>query len=141
MIKGPVLSGLNTSIYPIITLRLTKMSSPKTSTLKASDPSIYWVLLALMIDSVDLILGEKYRLKPLLWLSSRVLYSHSYSAFPIRNLIRNSPSALLQASVVGLGFGAWFASHYSQEPTGCFSRYIRDRSDDHRGDPWPLYGR
>ena len=80
------------------------MSSPKTST-QSIGPSIYWVLLALMIIPFDLILGEKYQLiTPPVALFTGLVFAFIFG-IPYPKFNKKLSKYLLQASVVGLGFG------------------------------------
>lgn len=80
------------------------MSSPKTST-QSIGPSIYWVLLALMIIPLDLILGEKYQLiTPPVALFTGLVFAFIFG-IPYPKFNKKLSKYLLQASVVGLGFG------------------------------------
>ncbi len=80
------------------------MSSPKTST-QSIGPSIYWVLLALMIIPFDLILGEKYKLiTPPVALFTGLVFAFIFG-IPYPKFNKKLSKYLLQASVVGLGFG------------------------------------
>lgn len=80
------------------------MSSPKTST-QSIGPSIYWVPLALMITPFDLILGEKYQLiTPPVALFTGLVFAFIFG-IPYPKFNKKLSKYLLQASVVGLGFG------------------------------------
>ncbi len=80
------------------------MSSPKTST-QSIGTSIYWVLLALMIIPFDLILGEKYQLiTPPVALFTGLVFAFIFG-IPYPKFNKKLSKYLLQASVVGLGFG------------------------------------